>query len=122
MDTRRETRKKLTAFVPVRDKERDVLLGYLGNLTLRGALVIGERPEPVDSRVTLEIEFPEELFGAPVIVVINARVARCVKDDESVRDFNIGFEFLDIIPAHTQIIRSLLERYRFSYDDWDVIA
>lgn len=122
MDARRETRKKLTAFIPVRDKGRGVLLGYLGNLTLRGALVIGERPEEVNSRLTLEIEFPVELFGDLAIMVINARVARCVKDEESVRDFNIGFEFLDIAPAQTQIIRSLLERYRFSYDDWDVIA
>jgi hypothetical protein len=122
MDARRDIRKKLTAFVPVRDKERAVILGYLGNLTLRGALVIGERPVEVNSRVTLEIEFPSELFGVAAAMIIHARATRCAKDEESARDFNIGFEFLELAPEHTQTIRSLLERYRFSYEDWDVIA
>jgi hypothetical protein len=118
-DRRTEMRKKLMAFTPVRDKARGVLLGYLGNLTFQGALVVGERPLEIKSQVTLDIEIPDELPGLPAShMTINARVARCVKDEESVRDFNIGFEFIGITPEHTLIIQSLLDRYHFRHRDW----
>ena len=38
-EKRRETRKKVMAFAPVYIHERGMLLGYLGNLILRGFLV-----------------------------------------------------------------------------------
>jgi c-di-GMP-binding flagellar brake protein YcgR len=105
-------------FTTVRDKNRGVLLGYLGNLTFHGLLVIGEKPLEVGSQTSLDIEFPDELPGTPTRrMVVSARVARCVQDQESLRDYNIGFEFIDIEPEHTQAIQSLLERYHFRYQD-----
>lgn len=117
MDNRRiETRKKLMAFTPVRDRVRGNLLGYLGNMTLQGALVIGEKPLGINSQVTLDIEFPDELPGTFTRhIIITARVARCVKDKESTRDFNIGFEFVGVEPEHTKILQALLDRYHFQH-------
>lgn len=118
VDRRTEVRRKLAAFTTVRDKRQGVLLGYLGNLTSHGLLVIGEKPLAVNARMTLEIEFPDELPGTPArCMTIEARVARCVPDQESPREFNIGFEFLAVDEKNAQIIQSLLERYSFRYQN-----
>ncbi len=116
VDRRTEMRRKLAAFTTVRDKRRGALLGYLGNLNSHGILVIGEKPLEVNTQLTLDIEFPDELPGTPTRrMVIEARVARCVPDQENPREFNIGFEFLIVEEQHAQIIQSLLERYHFRY-------
>lgn len=117
-DRRREIRKKLMAFTPVYDKQRGVVLGYLGNLTLQGALVMGEKALELDSLATLVFELPSELPGVSAKkMTIAARVARCVPDEDNPRDFNIGFEFVEINPEHTMIIQALLERYYLRYNN-----
>ena len=103
-ERRKEDRKKMMAFTPVYDLERGSLLGYLGNLTLQGAMVIGEKILEVNKQVTLAIEFP----GIP------ARVVRCDRG-EYPRSYKIGFEFIDIKPEHTKAIIALLERYHFRH-------
>jgi hypothetical protein len=108
-DRRTEVRKKLMVFTPVRDRTKSTLLGFLGNLTLQGALVIGEKPLEVNHLAHLDIEFADELPGiSSRHLLVRARVARCVKDEESQRDFKIGFEFIEIQPEQTQIIEALL--------------
>jgi Tfp pilus assembly protein PilZ len=117
MDERRsETRKKLMAFNLVYD-ERGKILGYLGNITEGGAMVIGEKSLEVNSLLTLNITFPEELPGGARKLTVAARVARCVPDRESSREFDIGFEFKDITPKQEAVIHSLLERFHFRYRD-----
>lgn len=103
------------AFTPVYDLEKGTLLGYLGDLTLQGAMVIGTKPLDVDWQKTLVIEFPDELPGIMTKrMTIPARVARCDRD-ESPNSYKIGFEFMDVQPDHTQIIEALLERYHFRH-------
>ncbi|GAB4491930.1 MAG: hypothetical protein Fur0016_24080 [Anaerolineales bacterium] len=117
-DRRTEIRKKLMVFTTVRDKHQGTLLGYLENLTLHGLLVVGEKPLELNTRLTLEIELPDELPDTPTRhMVLEARVARCVPDQQSPREFNLGFEFLHIEPDQTQILQSLLERYHFRYQN-----
>jgi hypothetical protein len=116
-DHRRETRKQIMAFTLVYDKDGK-LLGYLANLTHQGVMVIGEKPLEVNSPVTLDIEFSDELPGGlGRELMIAARVARCVPDVETPEEFNIGFEFTGITPEHTRIIEALLDRYHFRYKD-----
>jgi hypothetical protein len=117
-DRRKEMRKKLMAFTPVRDAGRGSLLGYLGDLTLQGAMVVGEKPLELHSQVTLAIDLPGDLPGISARrMTIPARVARCVQDEEGSREFDLGFEFMEIDPEQTQIIQALLERYHFRYQD-----
>jgi Tfp pilus assembly protein PilZ len=118
MDERRsETRKKLMAFTLVYD-ERGKILGYLGNITEGGAMVIGEKPLSLDTLLTLNITFPEELPGGARKLTVPARIARCVPDKESSREFDIGFEFKDITPEQEAVIQSLLERFHFRHREW----
>ena len=114
-ERRTEARKKVMAFTPVHDLDKKLLLGYLGDLTMKGAMVIGAKPMEVDKELTLKIEFQDELPGiATRRMTIPVRVVRCTRD-ESPNSYKIGFEFTDVKPEHKQIIEALLERYHFRH-------
>jgi hypothetical protein len=110
---RKESRKKLIAFTPVYELLHKTLLGYVGDLTPQGVMVIGEKSIEVGKHLTLGIEFPESLPEIPAIrVVISARAAWC-RPDESPLYFNIGFEFIEVSPENVMSIEAILERYQF---------
>jgi len=113
---RKETRKKLMAFTPVYDSNQRVLLGYVGDLTLLGVMVIGEKSLEINKEAILKIEFPDNLSDIIAThVTIPTRVAWC-RHDESPQYFNIGFEFTEVTPQHTKIFQAILERYQFRQD------
>jgi hypothetical protein len=110
---RKESRKKLMAFTPVYELLHKTLLGYVGDLTPQGVMVIGEKSIEVDKQLTLGIEFPESLPETPAVrVVIPVRAAWC-KPDDSPQYFNIGLEFTDVSPENARVIEAILERYQF---------
>ncbi len=122
-DRRKETRRKLMAFTPVYDLHPKVLLGYLGDLTLRGALVIGTNLTTINKETTLEINFPSELSNISVLsITIPARIAWC-RTDENPQYYNIGIEFTEVTPKHEELFQQILERYHFRHTlsdaDWD---
>jgi hypothetical protein len=115
-DRRKETRRKLMAFTPVYDLHPRTLLGYLGDLTLRGALVIGEKLVTINKETTLEIDFPSDLPEIKVIPVrIPVRFAWC-HQEESPQYFNIGVEFTEVAPEQAELFQQILERYHFRHD------
>ena len=114
-DRRKETRRRLVAFTPVYDLHPRTLLGYLGDLTLRGALVIGTKLTTINKETIVEINFPGEFPEQPVRSVrIPARIAWC-RMDESPQYYNIGIEFTEITPEHEELFQQILERYHFRH-------
>ena len=114
---RKEPRKKLMAFTPVSDAKNGNLLGYVGNLTLLGVMVIGEHPIEVNREMLVTIEFPNNLTDVITSnITLHARVAWCRQDDPSAQNYSIGFEFTDATPTHTKIFQAILERYQFRQD------
>jgi hypothetical protein len=112
-DNRKESRKKIVAFTPVYNLLHKTLFGYIGDLTLQGVMVIGEKPVEINKHFTLGIEFqasPPEVSVKRI--VIPARAAWC-RNDDSPQYFNIGFEFTDISPENAREIEAILERYQF---------
>ena len=110
---RKESRRKLAAFAPVYDLLHKALIGYIGDLTPQGVMVIGEKPVDTHKRLTLGIEFPDdESQGHTLRIVIPGRAAWC-RPDETPQYFNIGFEFLEISSGNQKIIDSILTRYQF---------
>ena len=102
-------------FTPVYDLDRGKLLGYLRDLTLQGALVMGEKTLEVDRLTTLKIDLPGDLPNVEANhLIISARVARCV-EDESPNSYQLGFEFKDVTLDQTNIIEAILERYHFRH-------
>jgi hypothetical protein len=116
MDNRRkETRRKLMTFTPVYDLHPRTLLGYLGDLTLLGALVIGEKLITINKETTLQIDFPSDLPDINVIPVkIPARFAWC-HQGESPNYFNIGVQFTEVTPEQAELFQQILERYHFRH-------
>jgi len=111
-DHRKESRKKLIAFTPVRDVLGKTLLGYVGDLTLQGVMVIGEKPVEINKNLTLGIQFPESLPEMPAMrLVIPARTAWCRQSDGP--QFNVGFEFIEVSPEDAMVIEAILKRYQF---------
>ena len=118
-ERRKEARKMVMKFTPVYDLDQGKLLGYLHDLTLQGALVIGEKTLEVDTHTTLKFDLPGDL---PKItadhLIISARVARCIQD-ETQNSYKLGFEFMDVTLEHTDIIEAVLERYHFRHRRYD---
>jgi len=114
-ERRKEARKTVMSFTPVYDLNKGKLLGYLRDLTLQGALVIGEKTLEVDTQLILKFDLPEELPDINAkYLTISARVARCLAD-ESPNSYRLGFEFKDIKPEQIAIIEAILERYHFRH-------
>jgi hypothetical protein len=114
-ERRRETRRRLTAFTPVYDLHPRTLLGYLGDLTLRGAMVVGTNLTTINKETVLEISFPSDLPDVRTFkVTIPARIAWC-RQDESPQYYNIGVEFLDVSPENAELFGQILARYHFRY-------
>jgi PilZ domain len=114
-DRRKETRRRFSAFTPVYDLYPRTLLGYLGDLHMRGALVIGKNLITINKETILEIIFPGELADITVVpVTIPARIAWCRADEPS-QSYSIGVEFTELTPLHKDIIQQILTRYHFSY-------
>lgn len=110
-----EPRRKLMAFTPVYDLHPRLLLGYLGDMTLRGALIIGTNLVTVNKETMLEIQFPSDLPGISVVKeIMPARIAWC-RQDESPQYYNIGVEFMEVTPEIEDILVRILERYHFRY-------
>ena len=109
---RKEERKKLLAFTPVYDSHQNILLGYLGDLTLQGAMMVGEKPMEIDRQVSLGIDFPETPEFPATRITIPARVAWC-RQDKNPRYHHTGFEFREISQQNQKVIEAILERYQF---------
>jgi Tfp pilus assembly protein PilZ len=109
---RREERKKLIAFTPVYDSHQNILLGYLGDLTIQGAMMVGEKPMEIDKQIRLAIDFPETPELPAIRMTIPARVAWC-RQEKNPRYFNTGFEFQEIDQQNKKFIEAILERYQF---------
>ena len=110
---RKDSRKRLVAFTPVYDLLHKTLIGYVGDLTPQGVMVIGEKPVEIDKHLTLGIEFPDDVSKTHSLrVAISGRAAWC-RQDETPQYFNIGFEFLDISPENAKIVDAVLNRYQF---------
>ena len=110
---RKENRKKLTSFMLVYALPENALLGYLGDMTLHGAMVVGNRPVEINKELYLSIEFN----GIPEIpekqLTFSARVAWCKHEAQSPY-YNTGVEFLELTDRNRKAIEAILERYQFS--------
>jgi Tfp pilus assembly protein PilZ len=91
------------------------LIGYLGDLNMVGAMVIGDQPLDVNNKLTLSIQLPELPNSTATRMTLPARVAWC-QPDLSPEYFNIGLEF-DLVTADQKaIIESVMDHYEFRRD------
>jgi hypothetical protein len=114
-ERRKQERKSLVAYTQVFDLYGGNLLGYLGDLTASGAMIISEKPMKPDLAITLAIELPELPNIKSVRMSLSSRVAWC-QQDLSPQYFNIGFEFKEVSVDNKKLIESIIENYQFRRD------
>ena len=113
MEERRKLdRKYLIVYSRVFERNLGRMLGYLGDLSLSGVMIISEQPQAVNSVLPLRFDLPDlQLFKAGQLDV-SARVAHC-EPDINPAFYNIGFEFLELSPEKKAIIERMMDAYEF---------
>ena len=111
-DRRKLPRKDLMSYSQVFDLNQGKLIGYLGDLNLIGAMVIGDEPLKVDENLTISIQLPELPEINATRLTLPVRVVRC-HQDLSPEYFNIGVEFVIITDKQKHIVEAVLENYEF---------
>ena len=112
---RRQERVKAMIFTAVYEQPGHILLGFLGDLTIKGAMVVGEIPVEINRDITLKIEFKGATEVPGGQLTIPAHVAHCDVDKDTAY-YHTGFEFLDVAEKDMEIIINLVARYKFSND------
>jgi len=108
-ERRKYPRRYLNFFTRVFDLKSGELLGYLGDITTAGAMVISELP--IDPEVTfkLRMDLPEHQFGKDRLDM-EARSLWC-QPDINPQFFNTGFEFLKLEEEDIQVIERIVQQY-----------
>ena len=111
-DRRKLPRKDLMSYSQVFDLSKGKLIGYLGDLTLIGAMVIGDEALKVDDKLTISIQLPELPRINATRLTLPVRVVRC-HQDISPEYCNIGLEFEVVTDEQNKIIEAVLNNYEF---------
>ena len=111
-DRRKLPRKDLMSYSQVFDVVRGKLIGYLGDLTPLGAMVIGDEVLKVDETLTISIQLPELPKINATRLSLPVRVVRC-HPDISPEYLNIGLEFELLTDEQKNIIEAVIENYEF---------
>ena len=103
------------AYTQVFDLYGGVLLGYLGDLHLQGAMVIGEKSMKENEELTVSIELPDLPNINAMRMTMPVRVVWC-QQDLSPQFFNIGFEFKEVNDEQKTMIEAVIQNYEFRRD------
>lgn len=113
MEERRKLpRKDLMAYSQVFDIHGGYLIGYLGDLTNLGAMVISDAPISAEKELTIQIQLPELEGFSDETITVPVRVAWC-QQDISPEYYNVGMEFKKLTGRQHEIIEAILENYEF---------
>ena len=111
-ERRRLPRKYLIVYSRVYERNLGMIIGYLGDLSQLGAMIISEEPQTVDSVLPIRFDLPDMNIFNSAQLDLTARVVHCVPDVNP--DFyNIGFEFLELTGGQLSTIEKMMEAYEF---------
>lgn len=111
-ERRKQPRKELMSYSQVYDLYNGRLLGYLGDINVLGAMVIGDEPLEKNTPLTISIQLPDLPGITATRMAVPVRVAYCIKD-LSPEYYNIGLEFQLVTDNQKKIIENIIEHYEF---------
>jgi hypothetical protein len=111
-ERRKHPRTDLMSYSQVFDLYQGQLIGYLGDLNIMGAMVIGDEALEKNMELTISIQLPELPKIKTSRMVLPVRVAYC-QQDLSPEYFNIGLEFTLVTENQKKIIEAIIENYEF---------
>lgn len=108
-------RKDLMVYSRVFDRLTGKILGYLSDLSPKGAMIISDDPLPENTTLELRFDLPAPFLFPANHLILPARVAWCQPDlDPSFH--NIGLEFLEVNPQQQAMIEEIIAAYAFRRD------
>jgi hypothetical protein len=114
-ERRKLERKYLAIYSRVFDRVSGRVLGYLADLSQKGAMIISDDPMPENASISLRFDLPDPPLFSTDHLNIEARLAWC-RPDIDPAFYNIGFEFLTVSEAESHIIEEMVEAYEFHRD------
>jgi len=108
---RKLERRHIMFYSRVFNRKTGEILGYLGNITPEGAMVISENPLETDALYSLAMSIPEDLYGKSTLT-FEAQSVWC-KPDIDPNFYNTGFRLLDLAEDDIAIVNQIIEDYGF---------
>lgn len=109
MEERKAQREVINRYLRVYDDENDRFLGYLVDITPKGAMLQSNDPIEPDVSMKLRVELPEQIEGQRHIAV-SARSVWDKKETNAVF-YHTGFEFSSDATNEEPRIKRLMEAY-----------
>jgi hypothetical protein len=108
MDERRKLKRRhIMFYARIFDRKTGKLLGYLGNITTEGIMVISDMPIKINENHKLRMDLPEYIYLKPVIH-FQGRSMWC-KSDIDPSFYNTGFRLMNISPEDQSIIMNFID-------------
>ena len=114
-ERRKLERKYLAIYSRVFNRTSGSVLGYLADLSQRGAMVISDDPMPENANISLRFDLPDPPLFSTDHLNMEARIAWC-RPDIDPAFYNIGFEFISVNEKESLIIEEMVEAYEFRRD------
>ncbi len=107
MEERRKLKRRYLMFYSrVFDTRKGVLLGYLCDLTVEGAMLISEAPIPTGVLFSLRMDLPESFYPQRTYLQFEARSIWCRPDIDPLF-YNTGFHLLEMSPEDAAAIEQI---------------
>ena len=111
LEKRKLKRRHLIYYLRVFDRNTDVLIGHLVDITPDGILLISERSIETNQIFQLKMVLPAEILGMEQLY-FDAKSVRCQKDINP-DFFNIGFQLQKVARNHFLVIEQLIDDLGF---------
>ena len=108
-EQRKLNRRHIMFYSRVFDRKTGEFLGYIGNMTIGGAMVISDKPLEIDKVFSLRIDLPEDMYKKPVLN-LEARSIWCQPDVDPTF-YNTGFQLLNLTPDDAAIIGRIIDDF-----------
>ncbi len=111
-ERRNNNRKNLAVYSRVYDRDTGIVLGYLSDLTQKGAMIISDSPIAENIIFKLRFDLPDPALFSTDHLNMDAHVAWCNPDlDPAFYNIGLGFESVSI--AESRIIEEMIVAYEF---------
>lgn len=109
-EARRSDREVINRYLRVFDRDSNRFLGYLVDITPKGAMLQSREAIEPETRFKLRVELPEEFAGEKAIDVEAESVWD--KKEENALFHHTGFEFVGLSSDSVEKIRQLMDNYK----------
>jgi hypothetical protein len=111
-ERRKISRKYLAIYSRVFDRASGRVIGYLSDLTDKGAMVISDTPMAESQDISLRFDLPDPALFSIDHLNLDAQIMWC-KPDIDPAFYNIGFVFRTVSPEQAKIIEEMIVAYEF---------